>query len=207
MGAGYYERRVFPWLNDRLAAEPALQALRADTLATASGRVIEIGFGSGANLPHYPEAVQAVTGVEPNPRMTARARVRIRAARVPVHVIEGQAEQLPFPAAQFETAVSTLTLCSVTDPPAVLAELRRVLVPGGRLIVLEHGLAEDPGVARWQQRFDGLQGIVGCGCSLVRPVPALLEQAGFRFVTLRNFFAPKVPRTHGWISAGVAISV
>ena len=135
----------------------------------------------------------------------ARAGVRIRAAQMPVSVIAGQAERLPLRAAQFETAVSTLTLCSAQDPLAVLAEIRRVLVPGGRFIVLEHGLADDPGVARWQRRLDGLQGIVGCGCSLTRPVAVLLEQAGFRVVELRTFFAPKVPRTHGWITAGVSM--
>lgn len=203
--AGFYERRVFPWLNDVLGRAPVLQQLRRDTLAAARGRVVEIGFGTGANLPFYPAAVTGVAGIEPNEGMTDRARRRIPDAGVPVSLVVGEAEALPFDDGMFDCAVSTLTLCSVRDPMQCLAELRRVLAHDGLLFVLEHGLAEDAGTARWQQRLNGVERVVACGCNLNRSVDGLLTAAGFTFEDVRRFFAPGVPRTHGWITAGRAV--
>jgi len=200
----WYERRVFPWLNDRLTADPELERLRGEVLGAARGRVIEIGFGSGANLRHYPAGVESVTGIEPNEGMRERAALRMRASPIPVELIAAGAESLPFPARSFDTAVSTLTLCTVSDPARVLAELRRVLADEGRLIILEHGLSQDPGVARWQNRLDRIQGVVACGCHLNRPMIALVQDSGFRFESQRTFYAPKIPRTHGWITLGAA---
>jgi ubiquinone/menaquinone biosynthesis C-methylase UbiE len=202
---GFYESRVFPWLNDRLNADPALEQIRAEAVRSASGRVVEIGFGSGLNLPHYPPAVQSLVAVEPNDGMQARARPRIEASRIPVEVIPGTAERLPLADAGFDTAVSTLTLCSVAEPARVLAELRRVLRPQGRLLLMEHGLSEDDGVARWQQRLNGLQRIVACGCNLNRPIAQLVQAHGFRFESVRKFYVAKMPRTHGWITVGAAL--
>jgi ubiquinone/menaquinone biosynthesis C-methylase UbiE len=207
MGAlsDFYERRIFPWLNDRLAATPELIRLRAEALAPARGLVVEIGFGTGQNLIHYPTAVASVTAIEPNVGMLDRAAPIIRASRIPVQVIVGRAEALPLPDRSADTAVSTLTLCSVADPARALSELRRVLKDDGRLIVLEHGLSNEPGVVRWQQRLDGLQTVLACGCHLNRPVVRAVETSGFRFEQLRAFYAPGVPRTHGWISLGTAV--
>lgn len=202
---GFYERRIFPWLNDRLGADPELQRLRAELLASARGRVIEIGFGTGLNLPHYPSAVTELVAVEPSSGMLARAGSRIAAAPFPVRVITGSAESLPLPDAAFDTAVSTLTLCTVPDPGRALAELRRVLRQDGRLLFLEHGLADDPGVARWQGRLDWLQTRVACGCHLNRPVVRMLRDHGFRLGEVRQFYAPRIPRTHGWVTLGVAV--
>ena len=179
MSLGFYEGRVFPWLNDRLNADPALEQIRAEAVRGASGRVVEIGFGSGLNLPHYPQAVQSLVAVEPNDGMHARARPRIAASRIPVEVIHGTAEQLPLADAGFDSAVSTLTLCTVAEPARVLAELWRVLRPDGRLLLMEHGLSEDDGVARWQQRLNGLQRIVACGCNLNRPIAELVQATAF----------------------------
>ena len=204
MCGGFYERRVFPWLNDRLTNDPKLIALRHEALQAARGRVLEIGFGSGPNLPHYPDAVTSVTAIEPNPGMRHRAAARLRDARVPVEMIDGVAEAVPFAERSFDTAVSILTLCSVTDPGRVLRELRRVLVDDGRLIVLEHGRAADAGVARWQDRLNGLQRVIACGCNLNRPVVAVVRDAGFGTGALRAFFFEGVPRTHGWITVGTA---
>lgn len=202
-----YERRVFPRLNDLLGSAPALQEMRRDTLASAAGRVIEIGFGSGANLSYYPASVSSVTGVEPNDGMTDRARVRGRASVVPVRIVEGVAEALPFGDGAFDAAVSTLTLCSVRDPLRVLGELHRVLRSGGALFVLEHGLSPEPAVARWQERVNGFQRLVACGCNLNRPMTGLLTASGFRFETVRSFSVPGIPRTHGWITAGRAVRI
>jgi ubiquinone/menaquinone biosynthesis C-methylase UbiE len=205
MRGGFYERRVFPWLNDALGKAPALQELRRETLAAASGRVVEIGFGSGGNLPYYPSGVASVTGVEPNAGMTDRAVRRRQESPAAVRIVLGLAEGLPFLDGTFDAAVSTLTLCSVQDPARVLDEVHRVLRVGGVLFVLEHGLSDDSGVARWQQRLNGFQRVVACGCNLNRSVMTLVTSAGFEFDEVRTFFAPGIPRTHGWITAGRAI--
>jgi ubiquinone/menaquinone biosynthesis C-methylase UbiE len=205
MRASFYERRIFPWLNDLVSSAPALQRMRQETLAAAAGRVVEIGFGSGANVPYYPSAVTGVTGVEPNAGMIDRARVRASVEGVPARVVTGMAEALPFADASFDAAVSTLTLCSVQDPRRALAELHRVLRQGGALLVLEHGLAPDPGVARWQQRLNAVQQVVACGCNLNRPMTMLLDEAAFRLDAVSTFFVPGVPRPYGWITAGRAI--
>jgi ubiquinone/menaquinone biosynthesis C-methylase UbiE len=205
MSRGFYEGRVFPWLNDRLNADPALQQIRAESVRDARGRVVEIGFGSGLNLPHYPQAVQSLVAVDPNDGMHARARPRIAASDFPVEVIRGVAERLPLADVGFDTAVSTLTLCTVAEPARALAELWRVLRPHGRLLLMEHGLSEDDGVARWQQRFNGLQRIVACGCNLNRPIAELVQAHGFRFESIRKFYAPGMPRTHGWLTVGAAL--
>jgi ubiquinone/menaquinone biosynthesis C-methylase UbiE len=201
----FYERRVFPWLNDKLGAVPQLMQIRADTLRTAGGRVVEIGFGSGANLAGYPRAVQSIVAIEPNEGMHDLAKPQIRSSRTRVHLIEAEAEMLPLADRSFDVAVSTLTLCSVFDPIRVLNELRRVLRDDGRLIVIEHGLSPDAGVARWQNRLNRLHGIVACGCHLNRPMADLVEKHGFRFGALRTFYLANAPRTHGWITAGTAV--
>src|SRR5262245_50950839 len=173
---GIYERRVFPWLNDKLNADPELLRIRAETVGAATGRTIEIGFGTGLNLSHYPRGVSALVAIEPNQGMLARSRPRIEAVAFPVEVIQAPAEALPLADRSFDTAVSVLTLCSVADPARVLAELHRVLRDDGRLIVLEHGLADAPNVARWQMRLDWLQGRLACGCHLTRPIEKLLQR-------------------------------
>lgn len=204
---GLYGRRVFPWLNDKLNSDPELVRIRTEAIGEARGRTIEIGFGTGLNLAHYPAAVSELVAIEPNEGMLARAGPRIEAAGFPVKVIHAAAETLPLDDRSFDTAVSTLTLCTVADPASVLRELHRVLRDEGRLIVLEHGLAEEASVAKWQVRLDWLQGKLACGCHLTRPIGELLERAGFRVEAMRKFFAPKMPRTHGWLTVGVAAKV
>jgi SAM-dependent methyltransferase len=201
---GFYERRIFPWLNDKMTAGPVLNRLRAETLAAARGQVVEIGFGTGANLDHYPPAVKSITAIEPNEGMNSRAVDRTRQSRIPVATVQSAAENLALPDRSADTAVSTLTLCSVSDPARVLAELRRVLRDDGRLIVLEHGLSSEPSVARWQNRLNGIQNDVACGCNLNRPIVELVTAAGFAFDSVQTFYAPGVPRTHGWFTAGTA---
>jgi len=202
--AGFYERRVFPWLNEKLAGAPTVGELRHEVLRTAAGMVIEIGFGSGANLAHYPSEVESIVAIEPNEGMHDRAATRVRESRIPVTMLVGRAETLPVPDGTLDTAVSTLTLCSVADPARVLAELSRVLNDRGRLIVLEHGRADDPSVSRWQDRLNGINKVVACGCNLNRPIQELVESAGFRFESVRKLYLPKAPRPVGWFTLGVA---
>lgn len=200
---GFYAARVFPWLNDRLARHPGVERLRTEALAPARGRVLEIGFGTGLNLGHYPPTIRDLTAVEPSDGMLARAEPRIAAAPFQVQVVSGTAEALPFADGAFDTAVSTLTLCTVKDPDRALAELRRVLRDDGQLLLMEHGLAADPGVARWQERLDWLQARVACGCHLNRDILRIARDQGFRFDTLRQLFVPRAPRTHGWLTIAV----
>ncbi|HWB29436.1 MAG TPA: class I SAM-dependent methyltransferase [Vicinamibacterales bacterium] len=201
---GFYERRVFPWINDTLAGR-AFADIRREALSDARGRVVEIGFGSGMNLPYYPDAVTSIVAVEPNSGMLDRAGRRIAASRIPVVMLENPAERLRLDSGSMDTAVSVLTLCSVGDPAAVLAELRRVLTPNGRLIVVEHGLSDEPNVAKWQHRLNSVQNVVACGCHLTRSPKALVEHAGFRFERVRQFCVPGAPRTHGWVTVGTAV--
>ena len=199
----FYERRIFPWLNDRLTRTPEVERLRAEALTSATGRVLEIGFGSGSNLRHYPPPVTGIAALDPNDGMHDIAAPRVASSRVPVWPVIGGAENLPFDTASFDSAVSTLTLCSVSDPVLVLAELRRVLRQRGLLILIEHGLADEPGVAKWQQRLNGLENVVACGCNLNRPIADLVERGGFEWQRLRRFYIPGAPRTHGWFTLGV----
>ena len=202
----FYERVVFPWLNDALTNTPELLRIRADAMASARGRVVEIGFGSGANLPYYPASVTDVIAVEPSEGMWTRATDRRRAFGRPVAWVASDAEQLDLAERSADTAVSTLTLCSVSNPSRVLAGLHRVLRDDGQLIVVEHGLSTDARVARWQRRLNGLQNVVACGCHLTRPIVNLVRESGFEFAG-ETFFVHGIPRTHGCVTAGVARKV
>jgi len=166
--------------------------------------VVEIGFGTGANLEHYPSAVESITAIEPSEGMRDRASKNAPACRIPVELVAGTAENIPLPDHSLDTAVSTLTLCTVADPTRALTALRRVLRDDGQMILLEHGLSADPKIARWQRRLNPIQRIVACGCNLDRAIVPLVECSGFRFDEVRTFYAPKLPRTHGWITIGTA---
>jgi SAM-dependent methyltransferase len=177
---GVYSETIFPWLLDRALGHPNIMARRRALVAGARGAVLEIGFGSGATLPFYdPALVTRLTVVEPSAGMNRRAAVRLAASPVPITSVPGAGEQLPFEAGAFDTVVCCLTLCSVRDVGLVLAEVRRVLKPGGRFLFLEHVLADDPGRQRWQRRLTPLQKIVGVGCHLDRPSALLVREAGF----------------------------
>jgi len=204
LAAGFYERRVFPLINDAAGRYSRLRRLRADLCTRATGRVLEIGFGTGANLVFYPASVDSIIGIEPNEGMIDRARRHLATCRVPVSVRAGTAEALPAEDASVDTVVSTLTLCSVDDPERALGELRRVVHPDGRLLLLEHGLAADEAVARWQHRLNPVQRVVACGCNLNRPIAALVAQAGFDVSELRSSYLPGAPRPLGWFTAGQA---
>jgi SAM-dependent methyltransferase len=176
---GIYSERIFPWLLDRALGHPAIDARRAALVGAASGDVLEIGFGSGATLPFYDAVrVKQLTVVEPSDGMNRRAAGRLAASPVPVRSVPGAGEGLPFADASFDTVVTCLTLCSVDDPPQVLAEIRRVLRSGGRFLFLEHVLSDDADRRRWQVRLTPLQKIVGVGCHLDRDTAAMVRAAG-----------------------------
>ncbi len=157
----------------------------------AQGDVLEIGFGSGATLPFYdPARVVALTVVEPSEGMNRRAAERLAISQVPVTSVPGAGEQLPFADASFDTVVTCLTLCSVADVAQVLAEIRRVLRPGGQFLFLEHVLSEDAGRQRWQRRLTPLQRVIGVGCHLDRDSAAMIRTAGFALPAMHQEIEP-----------------
>jgi ubiquinone/menaquinone biosynthesis C-methylase UbiE len=182
---GLYDRWILPRLLDLVMRNRRLAPYRARVVAGCSGTVIEIGAGSGPNLPLYdPRRVARVVALDPSPALLAMARRRHAEARVPILLVEAAAEALPFAAQAFDTALVTWALCTIGDPARALAELRRVLRPGGRLFFVEHGLAPEAGVARRQARLTPLWRRCAGGCHLDRPVERLLREAGFELDAL-----------------------
>jgi SAM-dependent methyltransferase len=201
---GFYQRRILPSLLDKMTNEPELNELRREQLSYARGRVLEIGFGTGRNAAYYPPDVERVVALDSNPGVERLARKRIEAAPVPIEFLLGAGERLPFENGSFDTVVTTLVLCSVSDVDSALAEVQRVLAPGGRYLMLEHGLADDAKVQKWQKRLNPLNRAVFGGCNLDRPTTELVTGAGFRFDSLRQFYADSPPRFAGFTTLGVA---
>lgn len=178
---GLYSETIFPWLLDKALGHPNIQRRRHALVSGARGEVLEIGFGSGATLPFYdPASVTSLTVVEPSDGMNRRAAAHLAASPVPIRSVRGAGEKLPFADASFDTVVCCLTLCSVQDVGQVLAEVKRVLKPGGAFLFLEHVLSDDPARQRWQQRLNPIQRVVGVGCNLNRPSAQLVRDAGFQ---------------------------
>jgi ubiquinone/menaquinone biosynthesis C-methylase UbiE len=202
---GFYAERVLPRLVDRSLSERATGTLRARVCAGLAGEVVEIGFGSGRNVPHYPAAVTGVAAVEPSDLAWQLAQRRLQDSTVPVRRsgVDGQA--LSFSDGTFDSALSSWTLCTVPDAAAALGELRRVLRPGGTLHFVEHGLAPDERVQRWQRRLEPLQKRVYGGCHLTRPVVGMLTAAGFRIGAVDSFYEPGGPKPFGAFSLGTAV--
>jgi ubiquinone/menaquinone biosynthesis C-methylase UbiE len=200
----FYEDRVLPHIINCAMKTKAVDGERKRCLENVAGTVLEIGFGTGLNLPHYPPTVTKVVGVDPSAASAKLARKRIAASPFPVEVVSLSAEKIPVPDASFETIVSTFTMCTIPDVASALLEMRRALRPGGRLYFVEHGLAHDPKVERWQQRLNGFQKKVFGGCHLNRDIAALIEQAGFQIERLDNEYLKGVPKFGGFIYRGVA---
>ncbi|MFD4293657.1 class I SAM-dependent methyltransferase [Rhodococcus sp. NPDC058505] len=201
---GFYANQVVPRLVDVSCGMSLTGPARERVCAGLRGRVIEIGFGSGLNVRYYPDAVDSVSAVEPADVGWKLAAPRRAASRVPIERsgLDGQA--LPFPDDVFDTALSTWTMCTIPDAVAALRELRRVLAPGGTLHFVEHGLAPDEKVRRWQRRFEPIQKTVAGGCHLTRDIPALVRAAGFEIRDLDSFYQEGAPKIMGALSLGVA---
>ena len=200
---GPYGRVVVPWLIDLAMASPIVERDRAALVPRAAGRVLEVGIGSARNAPFYTRAVAALVGVDPSPGLLARAGARAARAPVAVRLVAGAAERLPARAAAFDTVVMTWTLCSVADPEAALAEIRRVLVPGGRLVFVEHGLSPDARIAAWQRRLTPLWRRLAGGCHLDRRPAELIAAAGFGVERVEAGYLPG-PRLFTYRVTGVA---
>lgn len=185
---GFYERRVVPRLVDVTCGNRMFDKVRARVCAGLSGEVLEVGFGSGRNVPHYPDGVDRVLAVDPALRGRELAAERVAASRVPVEYVGLGGQSLPLDDGSVDHVLCTWTLCTIPDAHAALAEMRRVLRPGGALHFVEHGLAPEPEVARWQHRLTPIQRRVAGGCHLDRPIATLIGDAGFALVDLRTYY-------------------
>ena len=187
--------RIFAATYDRFSAgseQACFAAHRQKLLAEASGRVLEIGAGTGANLRHYGKGVTGLTAAEPEQAMVRKLERRVRENGRTVEVVRAPAEELPFDDATFDVAVSTLVLCSVDDQARSLAEIRRVLKPDGRLLFMEHVRSDEPGLARWQDRMNRINRLLVC-CNCNRPTLDAIQEAGFSITTLTRGEIPKAP--------------
>lgn len=202
----WYERNVLPWLIDFACGMKSVSQQRMKVIPQARGRVLEIGLGTGLNLPFYDTGrVSELVGVEPSLTMHHLAMKRSRAAGIPVELVGIGAERLPLADHVFETVVSTYTLCTIPDPVLALRELRRVLAPGGRLLFSEHGRAPDESVRKWQTRIQPVWGKFSGGCHLGRDIPAILKEAGFDAQVESMYIpGPRIASYHYW---GMATAV
>ena len=202
---GWYSRVVFPRLCDFLLDRPWMARLRRAQLAAAGGNILEIGAGTGLNLPHYPPDVRSLTTVEPSAAMNRLLERRAVRARVMLDRRIASAERMPFENEAFDTVVSTLTLCSIGDARRAVREIQRVLKPGGKFLFLEHGAAPEAGVRTWQRRLNPVQRIVGDGCRLDLDIAGLVRSVPFASLQIEQFYAHSLPRTHGAMYLGKAV--
>ncbi len=196
----WYERNVLPYVIDMACGIPAISRQRQQVVPMARGDVLEIGLGTGRNIPYYdPTKVSRIVGVDPALRMHTLARKRVKRSGVTVDLMGLSAEKLPTDDATFDTVVCTFTLCTIPDPAAALAEMRRVLKPECLLLCAEHGRAPDPGVAHWQERLQPLWGKLAGGCHLGRDIPGLLKAAQFRLELHEGYVdGPRFASYHYW---------
>jgi ubiquinone/menaquinone biosynthesis C-methylase UbiE len=187
---GFYNDVILPRLIDLAMRNKQLRPFRERVVGAAEGRVLEIGVGSGRNLPFYRAAAREIYALEPAPRLVAMARNAPRATTMPVTFIEASAEAIPLDEHSVDTVVMTWTLCSIPEAVAALAEMRRVLRPGGRLMFVEHGQAPDARVRWWQDRLTPVWRRIGGGCHLNRPIRGMIESAGFRIDRIETGYIP-----------------
>ena len=202
---GLYATQIFPRLMDWVMARPAFSQLREALLQSASGEVLEIGFGTGLNLRHYPTTITRLSIVDPAILLPTKVTHRMTAAPYPIQTRHVTAEQLPFSDREFDTVVSTWTLCTIPDPGLALREVGRVLKPGGRFLFLEHGRSDDRKIAVWQDRLNPIQNVIGCGCNLNRQIDQLITQSGLKIAHLDRFSMQGLPRLTGEMYQGTAV--
>ena len=201
---GLYARHVFPRLMDWMLRGPVHQAERQQLLDSVRGEVLEVGFGTGLNLAHYPAGVTRLTAIDVTTMLPVRVARRIAAVSFPVTRAELRGERLPFPDAQFDCVVTTFTLCSIGDAVPALREMRRVLKPDGSYVFLEHGRSDDPRVARRQDFVNPLQRRVARGCNINRRIDALIREAGLEIRSLDRYVLQGAPRMMAEMYRGVA---
>ena len=202
---GFYSEVIFPRLCDLFMDRSFVAKHRHRLLATAYGDVLEIGFGTGLNLPHYPVEVRKITTVDPNAGMHRLAQRHIRQSKIEVDQRVLSGERLPFEDNRFDCAVSTFTLCNIEGVGQALSEVYRVLKPGGKFLFLEHGLSPEPSVQKWQRRLNWLEIRLAAGCHLDRNMKALVAAQPFSSVEVEEFYLERTPKTHGYLYRGMAV--
>lgn len=200
---GFYRNQVLPRITDVALAGREFEIIRRRVAAGLAGEVLEVGFGSGRNVPHYPPGVRRVLAVDPAVVGRKIAAKRVAASPVPVEFIGLDGQALPVDSASIDHVLSTWTMCTIPDLAGALGEIRRVLRPGGELHFAEHGRSPDPKVAHWQDRLNPLQRCLFGGCHLNRPIDRLVTDAGFDITRLENFYMSG-PRASGYMFEGVA---
>ena len=196
---GFYDRHILPRLLDTAMSAKPITYQRRKVVPRASGRVLEIGFGAGHNLPFYDSSkVEHIWALEPAAEMRARAATRAAASPIAMEFIGLPSEKIPLDADSADTILITYTLCSIPDVMAALGEMRRVMKPSGRMIFCEHGEAPDDSVKRWQRRITPVWKMIGGGCHVGRPIPKLIQDAGFKVEDMETMYLPGTPRFAGF---------
>lgn len=203
--ASWWERHGVPRLIKCACSQGQIMKLRSKVVPHASGDVLELGCGGGINMEFYdPARLTSFAGLDPSPELLEMSRAAAQARGITADIRGGIGEAMPFESGRFDTVVTTFTLCSVTEQAAVLAEIRRVLKPGGTALFLEHGAAPDDGVAKWQRRIEPVWKRIGGNCHLTRPIGDAYEKAGFTVDRQAEGYVPKTPRPFGWYEYGGA---
>jgi ubiquinone/menaquinone biosynthesis C-methylase UbiE len=205
---GFYDRRILPWLLDAAMSTKPITYQRKKVVPRAEGRVLEIGFGAGHNLPYYDAAkVTHLWALEPSTEMRARAAERVAASPIKLDYLGLSGESIPLGDGEADTVLITYTMCTIPDVAKALGEMRRVLKPTGKMVFCEHGTAPDAKVARWQRRITPVWKSLCGGCHVDRPIPRLIQDAGFKVEDLQTMYLPGTPRFAGfnyWGSAAKA---
>lgn len=199
-----YQHKVFPVILDHVMQFDSMMEARQKLLADVAGHVVEVGFGTGLNLPFYGKGVLSLTAVDPNQGMNRLAEPRIAQAKFPVMHSQISAEKMPFESDSVDAVVSTWTLCSIPDVNAALAEIKRILKPTGTFYLVEHGLSPNRQLAKWQNRLTPVQKVIADGCHLNRDMKKIVEQAGFEWVQCEHFNAKNLPNIFSWMTLGHA---
>jgi len=201
---GFYSDQILPRISDVLMATKEFEPIRARVAQDLAGDVVEVGFGSGLNVPHYPPVVRRVQAVDPATLGRTLAAKRLANSHVPVEFIGTDVQRLPIETGSVDHVLATWTLCTIPHPERALAEIHRVLRPGGKFHFVDHGRSPEPNEARWQDRLTPIQRRLAGGCHLNRPIRELIEGAGFELSKLENYYASG-PKPLGYLYEGVAV--
>jgi ubiquinone/menaquinone biosynthesis C-methylase UbiE len=204
---GIYKDHLLPRVQNKVMDRKDLREVRSRVCSVLSGDVVEVGFGTGLNAPHYPDVVQRIAAVEPSALCMRIAQPRIAATSTTVELAGLTGERLDLPSEEFDAALSTWTLCTIPDVDAALAEIRRVLKPGGRFHFVEHGRGPDADVARWQARIEPAWKRIAGGCHVTRDIAGLVEEAGFSIDSVQTYYMEGEPKVFGFTFEGIAIKV